>query len=125
MAFTHLKGLLKRTGAKRVDSGEPIAMLLPMRRGELERFDPIIRELAENQVLDSGHREWCLSRASFNAELRVAGSAAQQKGWQRGYMRGVSVTAARAQEHQTTLRLRDFPITQTVGRDLMPSTETI
>ncbi len=90
------------------DPGEPIAMLVPVRRGDLERFGPEIRVLSENHALDSGYKEWCSSRSLFNAELKINGSPAQKQGWQRHYMRGEMVDNAPAYDHQTALQIRDF-----------------
>jgi LPS sulfotransferase NodH len=90
------------------EKNEPFAMLSPVRRGELERFQPEIRALAENPALDAGYRAFAASRASFNQGLKVKDSAEQKLGWQRHYIRGQTVTEKQAREHQTTLKLSEF-----------------
>ena len=50
------------------EAGEPICMIVPQRRGELETFAPQIRDIGED-------------RERFNRELDVSGSEAQKRGW--------------------------------------------
>jgi LPS sulfotransferase NodH len=90
------------------EENEPIAMLTPMPRHQLERFQPEIRDIAENPELAARHREWVASRQRHNAELRIPNSKAQREGWQRHYMRGTTVRFEPAGEHQTSLSLNDF-----------------
>jgi hypothetical protein len=90
------------------DEGEPIAMVTPMARYQLERFEPELRNLAQDPELEALHREWLASRLQHNAELRIPNSKAAKKGWQRHYMRGTSIRADRAPEHQTSLALKNF-----------------
>jgi LPS sulfotransferase NodH len=90
------------------EEGEPIAMVTPMPRHQLERFQPEIRSISEDPELQALHREWANSRERHNAEVRIPNSKAQQAGWQRHYMRGTSIRAEPAPEHQTSLPLGDF-----------------
>lgn len=90
------------------EAGEPIAMLSPIRRGEMERFRPELHGLAENPELAELHRAWAQSRFRHNAELKVPGSQARKEGWQRHYFRGTSIDQRPASEHQTKLTLTDF-----------------
>lgn len=90
------------------EEGEPIAMVSPMRRREIEEFRPELRLLASNPELDAGYRAWSASRGQFNADLKVPGSQARQDSWQRHYMRGKTVAEERASEHQTGLKLAEF-----------------
>jgi antitoxin (DNA-binding transcriptional repressor) of toxin-antitoxin stability system len=88
--------------------GEPVAMLVPQPRGALERFEPSMRALEEDEATAAGHRSWAASRARFNADLRVPGSAATARGWQRDYFRGRNANGTQAPVHQTRLSLRPF-----------------
>ena len=88
--------------------GEPIAMILPQRRGELEGFQPEIRAIETAPEIRSGYRKWSDSRRQFNAALSQPASKAQQQGWQRDYFRGASPSGERPPEHQTKLVLKDF-----------------
>jgi hypothetical protein len=40
--------------------------------------------------------------------LKVPDSEAVKAGWQKDYVRGMTVGGVRAHEHQTKLRLKDF-----------------
>ena len=53
---------------------------------------------------------WSESRASFNADLQVAGSHAVQERWQKMYFRGLrpSGEAASAEGHRSRIRLKPF-----------------
>jgi hypothetical protein len=90
------------------EADEPICMIVPRRRGELEAFEPEVREIGEEPSLAEAYERWSQSRTNFNRDLEVAGSEAQKKGWQKDYVRGMTVGGARAKEHQTKLKLRGF-----------------
>jgi hypothetical protein len=74
----------------------------------LEEVLPQIEPLSANQELFTAYTTWSKSRDTFNADLKVAGSAAKKAGWQKDYTRGRSVTGKAAPEHQTALELKDF-----------------
>ena len=90
------------------EEGEPIAMLTPMPRHQLERFQPEIRNISENPELEARYREWMSSRQQHNREIHVPNSKAQKEGWQRHYMRGTTIRSEPAQDHQTSLALNNF-----------------
>lgn len=90
-----------------VSAGEPLCMVFPQRRGELERVEPEVRDLREDPDLAEAVDAWSRSRAGFLQDLPVAGTEAHARGWQRDYFQGRD-GEARRQEHQTRLRLRDF-----------------
>ncbi|MCI0461726.1 MAG: DUF6065 family protein [Gemmataceae bacterium] len=92
----------------RFERGEPICMLVPVPRGLVESLDPVYVPLASEPELERAYREWEKSRSAFNADLRAQGSGAQQRGWQRDYTKGVTVTGQRADQHQTRLQLKEF-----------------
>jgi hypothetical protein len=87
---------------------EPICMIVPRRRGELEDVVPTIRGLEEAPPLAEAFHQWSDSRAGFLRDLQQPGSHAQQEGWQRSYMRGVLTDGTLASNHRTKLRLRSF-----------------
>lgn len=87
--------------------GEPICMIVPQRRGELERFRPAVRPVGEMADEEKYHA-WRLSRADFLRELPDPESAAAKAGWQRDYMLGRDVDGVYVDEHQRKLRLREF-----------------
>jgi len=90
------------------EAGEPIAMISPVRRGQLEQFSAEIQPLSQNHETFENYTAWSKSRDRFNADLKVTGSAAKQARWQKDYTRGRTVTGEAAPEHQTALELKDF-----------------
>ena len=90
------------------DKGEPICMLVPQRRGELERFRPRIEPLHRQPELEREYRQWAESRRCFRAHLRKMRPEAAASLWQKHYFHGASPGTARAQEHQVKLDLRPF-----------------
>ncbi|HEV2633789.1 MAG TPA: DUF6065 family protein [Actinocrinis sp.] len=87
--------------------GEPICMIVPQRRGELEGVQPAIRPVEEMADADK-YQAWRDSRAEFLRELPDPQSPAAKAGWQRDYMLGRDVDGEYVQEHQRKLRLREF-----------------
>jgi hypothetical protein len=100
------------------ERGEPICMLVPHRRGELERFLPRIRDLEQATPVADDYAAWARGRAAFLSDLRRPGSDAQRRGWQRDYLRGVPRNDSTAPGHQTKLRLRPFVTEQRAEHDL-------
>jgi hypothetical protein len=90
------------------EADEPICMIVPCRRGELEAFEPEIREIGEEPALAKAYERWAESRGKFNRDLQVPDSDAAKQGWQKYYVRGMTLGGARAKEHQTKLKLKDF-----------------
>jgi hypothetical protein len=83
--------------------GEPIALLVPQKRGELEAFETAITPISEDRELLEGYSAWAHSRSAFNAELNVPGSQAARAKWQKDYFQARGVA-----EHQTKLSLCPF-----------------
>jgi hypothetical protein len=93
----------------RFGAGEPICMVVPQRRGELESFETRVADLASNPELHEAHRQWSESRSRFLVQLRVNGSDAAGRKWQKDYFQGRSPGAdTRTTQHQTVLKLRPF-----------------
>jgi len=90
------------------EAGEPIALIAPVRRGELERFHASVRPLAADADLAERYAAWAAARGRFNAELQQPGSEAVRQGWQKRYTQGRDVHGQPAGQHQTALSLRDF-----------------
>lgn len=90
------------------EADEPICMIAPQRRGELEAFVPRLRQLLRAPALASSYARWARGRAAFLSDLREPGSEAQRRGWQRDYLHGTLPDGSRAPEHQTKLSLRPF-----------------
>ena len=94
--------------AVRFERGEPIALLVPARRGELERFRPVVRDAAAAPATFGAFQQFAARRQAFLREVKVPGSPAQQAGWQRDYMLGHTVDGTPAPGHQTRLHLAAF-----------------
>jgi Family of unknown function (DUF6065) len=91
------------------EANEPICMLVPMRRGELEAFAPSFCSLDEDREIEARYRAWHEERNRFNRDLKAGEDAAVKLGWQRDYLLGRDPgSAAVASTHQTKLPLRPF-----------------
>jgi hypothetical protein len=97
---------------------EPICMIVPQRRGELESFHPRVADIRADPAIQSEYHAWTRSRAQFLKNLSVAGSSAMRQGWQKDYFRGVSPLASSASIHQTKLSLREFSSNREKGTKL-------
>ena len=80
--------------------GEPICMVTPMRRGEVETFRPVRKSIDDDKDLKAQYEAWQESRDRF---LETPPTT-----WQRDYMLGSAPGGARAMEHQTKLAVKEF-----------------
>lgn len=83
--------------------GEPICMLVPQQRSELEAFTARLRNIAEEKEMHAAYSAWAASRLAFNADLQVPGSEATKCKWQKDYFQARGI-----EEHQTKLALSRF-----------------
>ena len=88
--------------------GEPICCIIPYPRHYLRKFEPTIKNLNEDPKLYKQYVDWRNDRMKFNEELKVAGSEAQKKGWQRSYMKGQDQTGNTFAGHQTKMQMKEF-----------------
>ena len=88
-------------------AGEPFCMVVPQRRGDLERFQPRVLDMDSDPEVSRGYRTWQESRTRFIAELNVPGTEANDQKWQKHYFRGTAPDGTVAQAHQTKLNLRE------------------
>jgi len=88
--------------------GEPIAMIVPQPRGELELFEPSIQDIAAHPELKASFEAWAKSRREFNEDLNKVDSEARKQGWQKHYAQGKTIAEVRSREHQSKLALRAF-----------------
>jgi hypothetical protein len=87
--------------------GEPFAMVVPQRRGELESIVPSAHAITDVPEISDAFSQWSGSRAEFLEGLKDTGSDAHRRGWQKDYFQGRE-SGTRRQEHQTRLRLAEF-----------------
>jgi Family of unknown function (DUF6065) len=90
------------------DADEPICLIVPQRRGELDAVRPRLRHLVRAPAVAASYARWSTRRAAFLNDLQHAGSEAQRREWQRDYVRGLQPDGSRAPGHQTKLSLRPF-----------------
>jgi hypothetical protein len=101
---------LTRPGQEvRFEADDPICMLVPQRRGELETFRPAISTIESVPEVQRQHDAWGESRTdvirSFTDPARPPNAPME---WQLHYLRGTSPGGAAAREHQLRLDLREF-----------------
>ena len=92
--------------------GEPIAMLVPQRRGELETFQPEMRSLGTDPELQQQHDAWRARRAQFNADLQARAPEACRRKWEKEYFKGRFAGCPEQPAHQTKLALAPFRVVQ-------------
>jgi hypothetical protein len=90
------------------EKGEPIAMLVPQRRYELESFYPVERELDTDPDVSRQFRLWRQTRTDFLQNLKIGGTEANRRGWQKDYIQGRQPDGWEVPEHQTKIDLQDF-----------------
>jgi hypothetical protein len=114
----------------RFASGEPICMLTPIPRGELNQFRGEIRNLQSQPELLAGYTTWHQQRVAREKE-RVESASSQRQGVQGHYIRGQGYLGEAGSGHQTKLLLQPFieaeppifkqpPVSQ-VASDIAPS----
>jgi len=84
---------------------EPICMITPVLRGQLEAFIPEIRSLDENSELKLQFEAWSQSRDNFLKELKGPNPAVL---WQKHYFKGTSPVGPSLKEHQTRIKFGSF-----------------
>ena len=93
----------------RFEVDDPICMLVPQRRMELEAVEPAIRNLESNPELLHGYKEWIASRRAFVAQVSANPPKKDEPlPWQGHYTRGTHVSGEAAPKHQNKLQLRPF-----------------
>jgi len=83
-------------------------MLTPLRRGELESFDPEVRGIDADPEVAREYRAWRQARADFLMDLPVPGTDANQEQWQKDYLHGRRPDGTAVEGHQRKLSLRPF-----------------
>jgi hypothetical protein len=92
----------------RFERGDPICMVVPVRRGLAESLQPCYAGVSQNPELEADYQAWMKSRASFNEALRGQQPDVVRRGWQRDYVKGLTPSGQHAEEHQTGLSLKPF-----------------
>ena len=94
----------------RFEVDEPICMIVPQRRAELEEFAPELRDIASDEDLRRKHEFFLRSRDDlWQAEVAANTAAVERVPPQGDYSRGRhSDGEAGAEDHQTRRHLRPF-----------------
>ena len=90
------------------ERGEPICMLVPTRRGELEGFWPRLQPIESDPEMAHRYDAWSASRWQHIQRRAQLDPSTKYRSWQSHYVRGVSRDGERSEEHQTRLGLRHF-----------------
>jgi hypothetical protein len=103
----------------RFEVDEPLCMIVPQRRAELEEFAPELRLIESDEELRRKHEFFLGSRGALGREQEAAdGAASERVPWQGDYTRGRhSDGESGADDHQTRRRLRSFAAHQPEDRD--------
>ena len=94
----------------RFEVDEPICMIVPQRRAELEEFAPELRRIESDEDLARKHESWLRSRSEAGRIQAAANVAAGERvEWEADYTRGRHRDGeAGADDHQTRRHLRSF-----------------
>nr|BBX77419.1 hypothetical protein MFLOJ_12060 [Mycobacterium florentinum] len=94
----------------RFDVDEPICMIVPQRRGELEEFAPELKSIESDEELHRKYEFFLRSRSRAKQIEQLARiDAGEQVEWQGDYTRGKHTDGeAGAPDHQTRRHLRSF-----------------
>jgi hypothetical protein len=94
----------------RFEVDEPICMILPQRRAELEEFAPELRPIESDEDLQRKYELFrCSRNAAKQAEQVARVTAGEQVEWQGDYTRGRHTDGdAGTPDHQTRRHLRSF-----------------
>jgi hypothetical protein len=96
----------------RFEKDEPICVVVPQRRGEIESFQPAFRETRSDPATQEGLSAWLAQRHEFEVRKFFAehgrGDAEDLVAWERDYFKGLAPDGSRAPEHQTKLRVQPF-----------------
>ena len=91
------------------EHGDPICMIYPLPRDLIEQTEPEFRTLSSDPEAERAYREWSQSRLKFNSDLKVDGSDAQSRKWQKDYFSGRSeIPIKTPPDHRTKLRAKPF-----------------
>lgn len=98
-----------RPGCVSFAAGEPVAMIVPQRRFDLEAFQPRYAELRDNPALAIGYEQWAHSRTDFIAARAKGEAEATARRFQKHYFHGcTTVGGTFFHDHQKARDLASF-----------------
>lgn len=89
------------------EKDEPICLIVPQKRGELETFNPVISDIQSNPDLEKKFRQWRSGRHTSQKQFEAIDPRSTKKPWQQEYFMG-NLPDNPAQEHQMRLEIREF-----------------
>lgn len=92
----------------RFERGEPICTIVPIPRGFLEQFAPVIRPIASDPHLHDAFLKWSQSRDEFIDKVAKRDPETIRRQWQKDYFLGRDPGTPEFDEHQTKLNVRPF-----------------
>jgi hypothetical protein len=99
--FTMNWQILRPNTSVQFDKGEPICMIIPHRKIDIEQFDPVIAPIVSNPELMLRYQHWAVNRRGF----------VQERGpnkWQQDYIRGRISGVDAPPAHRTRLDVKPF-----------------
>jgi len=107
--FTMNWRFTRKTTEVAFEHREPICMFFPVQRALIESVEPEIRHIGNDKRTEEAYKAWADSRATFNNDLTVKDSAAQQQKWQKDYVRGTALNWGKAPpDHRTKVQAKPF-----------------
>jgi len=97
-----------RPGRCEFREGEPIAMLVPHKRFDLEQFTTRFATLKQNPQLREGYDLWIRSRHEFWAAQKSGDPKVLKQKFQKHYFRGCTTQGVFFQDHQKARKLAPF-----------------
>lgn len=77
-----------RPGTVSFSKGEAFCFITLVRPSVLERIEPKIMDIQDDERLQSEYEEWKFARSSFNTRIEAQDPKAIREAWQKYYMRG-------------------------------------
>jgi hypothetical protein len=90
------------------ERNEPICMIMPIRREDIETFHPEIRNLESDAELNRGYQAWHERRAALVKSIKEKPPDRKDKPTQGNYIRGEGVLGEKTSGHQAKLEIRTF-----------------
>jgi len=86
---------------------EPICMIVPLKRGELESFQCTIVPIDSNPSLKAAHEGWALSREINLVENKLFNDNSSEK-WEKHYLHGNYPGVPKIKDTQKSIKLQEF-----------------
>ena len=101
----------------RFEEGEPICMISPQRRHEIEETEPEVMSIEEDPSLAAEYDQWSNSRRTFALEKR---DTSVPFVWQKHYFLGATPSGSSFPRHQTKLHVKEFRVSLREDSELQP-----